>query len=128
VAADPASARKESASHGRASREDQQGALFLAERRACTQDPAEEVDLRPMARPQKLESQVRYARYIIKFVCYALRFEANAEARMIAQESDGEVSGEDDTDSRDDDEDNLSGSDGNRAANHQAAAEKRRVR
>ena len=41
-----------------------------------------------------------------------MRFEADAEARMIAQESSGEVSGEDDTGSRDDDEDDLSGSDG----------------
>ena len=47
----------------------------------------QEVDQRPMARLQNPESQARYARYMVKFVCYVLRFmaEADAEARLDAQ-------------------------------------------
>jgi hypothetical protein len=41
----------------------------------------QEVDQRPMARLQNPESQACYANYMIKFVCYALRFVADAEAR-----------------------------------------------
>ena len=47
----------------------------------------QEVDQRPIARLQNPESQARYARYMVKFVCYVLRFmaEADAEARLDAQ-------------------------------------------
>jgi hypothetical protein len=40
-----------------------------------------------MARLQNPESQACYAGYMVKFVCYTLRIVADAEARMIAQES-----------------------------------------
>jgi hypothetical protein len=81
-----------------------------------------------MARLQNPESQARYASYMVKFVCYALRFVADAEARMIAQESSGEVSDddedEDDTGSGDDDEADVSDSDDNRPANNQGSSRK----
>jgi hypothetical protein len=47
----------------------------------------QEVDQRPMARLQNPESQARYANYMVKFVCYTLRFAADAKTRMIALES-----------------------------------------
>jgi hypothetical protein len=67
---------------------------------------------------------------MVKFVCYALRLAADAEARMIAQESSREVSDkdEDDTRSRDDndneDDDNVSDSNDNQLANHQGSSQK----
>ena len=83
-----------------------------------------------MARLQNPESQARYASYIVKFVCYALRFVADAEARMIAHESSGEVSDEDegegDTDSGDDNEDGFSDSDDDQPANHQGSSREER--
>jgi hypothetical protein len=45
---------------------------------------------------QNPESQARYAGYMVKFVCYALRFVADAEVRMAAQEGGNECSDEDD--------------------------------
>ena len=60
---------------------------------------------------------------MVKFVCYALRFVADAEARMIAQESSDEDEHEDDTGSRDNDEDDISESDDNRPATHQSLEE-----
>jgi superfamily II DNA helicase RecQ len=88
----------------------------------------QEVDQRPMARLQNPESQARYAGYMVKFVCYALRVVADAEARMIAQDSSGEVSNEDededDPGSGDDYEDDSSDSDDNRSANHQGSSRK----
>jgi hypothetical protein len=68
----------------------------------------QEVNQRPIARLQNLESQARYASYIVKFVCYALRFMADAETRTIAQESSDE----------DDDDDDISESNDNRPATH----------
>jgi hypothetical protein len=86
----------------------------------------QEIDQRPMARLQNPESQARYAGYMVKFVCYALRFVADAEARMIAQDSSGDVSDEDedDTGSGNEDEDDISDSDDNRPANHQGSSRK----
>jgi hypothetical protein len=81
-----------------------------------------------MARLQNPESQARYASYMVKFVCYALRFVADAEARMIAQESSDEVSDEDEdegeanTDSGDDNEERFSDSDDDQPANHQGSS------
>jgi hypothetical protein len=49
-----------------------------------------------MARLQNPESQARYASYIAQFVCYALHFVADAEEKMIVQESSGKVSNKDD--------------------------------
>lgn len=51
---------------------------------------------------QNLESQARYASYIVKFVCYALRFVADAEARMAAQEGGDKCSDEDDDEGNED--------------------------
>ena len=48
-----------------------------------------------MARLQNPESQARYAGYMVKFVCYALRFVANAEARIAAQEGGNKYSNKD---------------------------------
>ncbi|CAN9156920.1 unnamed protein product [Alternaria alternata] len=68
----------------------------------------QEIDQRPIARLQNPESQARYAGYMVKFVCYALRFVADAEARMAAQEGGDECSDEDDDDDDDEgDEDGL---------------------
>jgi hypothetical protein len=69
---------------------------------------------------------------MVKFVCYALRFVADAEARMIAQESSGGISDEisdeddddDDTSSGDEDDDDISDSDDNRPANQQGSSRK----
>jgi hypothetical protein len=58
---------------------------------------------------------------MIKFICYALRFVADAEARMIAQESSGEVSNKDDTSSGDDKTD-VSDNDNNRPADNQGSS------
>jgi hypothetical protein len=81
----------------------------------------QEVDQRPIARLQNPESQARYASYMVKFICYALRFVADAEARMIAQESSGEVSNKDDTSSGDDKTD-VSDNDNNRPADNQGSS------
>ena len=77
-----------------------------------------------MAQLQNLESQARYASYIVKFVCYALRFVADAEARLIAQKRSGEVSDEDEgeDDSGDADEDDFLDSDDDQPANHQGSS------
>ncbi|KAJ8118474.1 hypothetical protein OPT61_g566 [Boeremia exigua] len=56
----------------------------------------QEIDQRPIARLQNPESQARYAGYIVKFVCYALRFVADAEARIAVQEGGNKGSNEDD--------------------------------
>ena len=78
----------------------------------------QEVDQRPMARLQKPESQARYARYMVKFVCYVLRFVADAEARLNVQ------SGSSSSEDSDEDEygvegDNTEGdSDDSRAVRH----------
>jgi hypothetical protein len=92
----------------------------------------QEVDQRPMARLQNPESQARYASYMVKCVCYALRLAADAEARMIAQESSCEVSDkdEDNTRSRDNsdnkDDNNVSDGNDNRPANHQGSSQKKK--
>ena len=85
----------------------------------------QEVDQRPMARLQNPESQARYASYMVKFVCYALRFVADAEARLIAQKRSGEVSDEDEgeDDSGDADEDDFLDSDDDQPANHQGSSQ-----
>ena len=91
-----------------------------------------EIDQRPIARLQNPESQARYASYMVKFVCYALRFVADAEARMAAQEgcdggSDEEDGGDEDgseeeeeeeEEDNDDDDEDFSDADGSRPANH----------
>ena len=41
----------------------------------------QEIDQRPLARLQNPESQVRYAGYMVKFVCYFLRIIADAGQR-----------------------------------------------
>ena len=74
-----------------------------------------------MARLQNPESQARYARYMVKFVCYVLRFVADAEARLNVQ------SGSSSSEDSDEDEygvegDNKEGdSDDSRAVRHQGS-------
>ena len=68
----------------------------------------QEIDQRPIARLQNPESQARYAGYIVKFVCYALRFVADAEARLAAQEGGSEGSDENDEVDEDGEEENDS--------------------
>jgi hypothetical protein len=69
-----------------------------------------EVDQRPMGRLQNPESQARHASYMVKFVCYTLRFVADTKAKMIALESN-KVSNEEDKDN-------------NQPANHQGSNQK----
>ena len=72
------------------------GLLTLAQetRRWLKSAKRQEVDQRPMARLQNPESQARYARYMVKFVCYVLRFVADAEAKLDAQDSSSSGSSE----------------------------------
>ena len=88
----------------------------------------QEIDQRPIARLQNPESQARYAGYMVKFVCYALRFVADAEARMAVQEggnagSDEEDEGDEDgleeeeEEEEENDDDDFSDADGSRPAN-----------
>jgi hypothetical protein len=80
-----------------------------------------------MARLQNLESQACYASYMVKFVCYTLRFVADAKARLIALESNSEVSNEEDKDNTsrgDDNQDNISDGNNNQPANHQCSSQK----
>ena len=78
----------------------------------------QEIDQRPIARLQNPESQARYASYMVKFVCYALRFVADAEARLAAQEGGGEGSDEDD----EVDKGNENGSDGEEESDSDSTA------
>jgi hypothetical protein len=82
----------------------------------------QEVDQQLIVRLQNPESQARYVSYIVKFVCYALRFVADAEARMISQESSSEASDKNkddhDTSSGTNEKDDIAGSDDNQPANY----------
>jgi hypothetical protein len=64
-------------------------------RRGLRSAKRSDIDQRLMDRLQNPESQARYAGYMVKFVCYALHFLANAEARMAGQEGGNEGSDED---------------------------------
>jgi hypothetical protein len=67
---------------------------------------------------------------MVKFLCYVLRFVVDAGARMIVQESSGEVSYKDedddgdDTSSGEDYKDHIAGSNNNQPANHQVSSRK----
>ena len=86
----------------------------------------QEIDQRPIARLQNPESQARYAGYMVKFVCYALRFVADAEARVAAQEGGDECSDEDndkgdedglEEEEEEENDDDFSNADGSQPAN-----------
>ena len=86
----------------------------------------QEIDQRPIARLQNPESQARYAGYMVKFVCYALRFVADAEARVAAQEGGDECSDEDndkgdedglEEEEEEENDDDFSDADGSQPAN-----------
>ena len=74
------------------------GTLALETRRWLKSAQRHEIDVRPMARLQNPESQIKYARYMRRFVCYCLRVAAaNREVESRRQGAESEGDSEDDS-------------------------------